>query len=341
MSLFIQECAMISPVGFNAESSAAAIRAKLRNIDETIYYAIDGSPIFAGQVPLPQPEHADQKLFTFIDSVLAECLEKIPQKSQEVVLVLCLPISEDLELIVRDRDAFLQGLEDRYGPHFGGLHIIEGGEVGPLRASKNAHKFLADYGLPIIVIVGVDSFLSPARLDKYERQDRIATEKNMGGFIPGEGASAIVLSQQPNSSTSLAINCITEAYETSHYDSGLPSQADGLAACLKTIVSQDPDIFHKVKDLFLTVSGEHFYFKEVSLSLSRTVRNKPDNFEYHHSVESTGRAGAASLTNDLAYCLSRARRIGMPPESYLFLVTEDDGGRGVAQVDWLGGENAE
>jgi 3-oxoacyl-[acyl-carrier-protein] synthase-1 len=41
-------------------------------------------------------------------------------------------------------------------------------------------------------------------------------------------------------------------------------------------------------------SGEHFYFKETALALSRTLRQRKEEFDIWHPAECTGEAGAAS-----------------------------------------------
>ena len=81
------------------------------------------------------------------------------------------------------------------------------------------------------------------------------------------------------------------------------------------------------------LSGEHFYFKEAALALSRTLRRRKEEFEVWHPAECIGETGAAAGIAMLAVA-DAARQMGYAPGPRVLLhLANDDGQRAAAVVD--------
>ena len=82
--------------------------------------------------------------------------------------------------------------------------------------------------------------------------------------------------------------------EQATIDSGEPLRADGLVQAIKDCVA---DAECQLADFDLRItdnSGEHYYFKEASLALTRALRQPKEFFDIWHPAEYIGESGAVS-----------------------------------------------
>jgi 3-oxoacyl-[acyl-carrier-protein] synthase-1 len=82
--------------------------------------------------------------------------------------------------------------------------------------------------------------------------------------------------------------------EAAHLESGEPLRADGLSQALRACLSEAGCQMHDMDFRITDNSGEQYYFREAALALSRTLRQRKEEFEIWHPAECTGETGAAS-----------------------------------------------
>src|SRR3954451_9259500 len=99
----IQGCGMMTGVGLTAPASCAAIRARLKNFQETRFIARGGEWIIGSEVPLDEPWRGLAKLARLLAGPLKECLDQVPDMPPEQVPIL-------LCLAEPDRPGRLEGL---------------------------------------------------------------------------------------------------------------------------------------------------------------------------------------------------------------------------------------
>src|SRR5690606_37235070 len=101
--------------------------------------------------------------------------------------------------------------------------IIEHGRVGAFVAMHNAHKLIYQEQIAGVIVAGVDSMLMPEVINTCMEADRLMTSIHSDGFIPGEGAGALLLvAGQPAATDSLQCNGLGFGHEAASIDSGLP-----------------------------------------------------------------------------------------------------------------------
>ncbi len=71
--------------------------------------------------------------------------------------------------------------------------VVAHGRVGALVALAQAQRLIGQEGVPQVLVVAADSLLSWPTLGAYDRDHRLLTAENSNGFIPGEGAGALLL----------------------------------------------------------------------------------------------------------------------------------------------------
>lgn len=292
----IHRTGLVTSVGLTAPSSCAAFRAKVSNPTETRFIDSSGEWIMAHQVALEQPWRGLTKLAKMASLAIDEALDGIPKTEWlRLPLILCVAEKERPgRMAGLDGELFLK-IEDELGVRFSPQSaIVTQGRVGVAVALLQA-RTLIDHGkLSRVLIVATDSLLSWPTLSHYERCTRLLTAQNSNGFMPGEGAGALLVGPPAGVSGELVCTGIGFAREAAHIDSEEPLRADGLSQAVKSALADAGCEMHDMDFRITDNSGEQYYFKEAALALSRTLRKRKEEFDIWHPAECTGEVGATS-----------------------------------------------
>lgn len=291
--LAILSTGLVTPVGLSAPASCAAFRAKLTNPSETRFMGRNGEWIMAHQVPLAKPWRGLTKLAKMAALAISECLADIPAEEwQHIPLLLCLAENERPgRLNGLDTELFAQietELQARFSPLSG---LIPHGRISVAVALQQARKLIADKGVSQVLIAATDSLLVGPTLAAYDEQERLLNNTNSNGFMPGEGAGALLLGY-PNSKNQLVCTGVGFGMETAHINSEEPLRAAGLTQAIKAALADAQCEMHDLDFRITDISGEQYYFKEAALALSRTLRQRKVEFDIWHPAECTGEPGA-------------------------------------------------
>lgn len=293
----------------------------------------------AHEVPLEKPWRGLAKLAHMAAIAAEESLADVPKREwSSIPLLLCVAESE--------RPGRMDGLDDRLfaeiqqllGAGFAaGSAIVPHGRAAAAMALSQARTLVQHHKADHVLIVAADSLLSWPTLSHYERQDRLLTPRNSNGFMPGEGAGAILIGEQQLAVNGLTCLGLGFGVESAHVDSEAPMRAHGLAWAVKAALveagCQIDDVACRVTDL----SGEQYYFKEATLALSRTARQRRENLELWHPAESVGETGAASGAICIAFAHAAAMKRYLPPGHTVLLHFAADVGDRAALVAGFGG----
>jgi 3-oxoacyl-[acyl-carrier-protein] synthase-1 len=331
LPIAIQRTGLVTSVGLSAPAACAAIRAKLKNPSETRFIDSAGEWIMAHQVPLEQSWRGLAKLGHMAAMAIEECLADVPRKEwSSIPLLLC--VAE------RDRPGRVEGLDDRLfvdlqralGIEFAvGSAIVAHGRVGMAIALMQARSLIHERKLRHVLVAATDSLLSWPTLSHYERNDRLLTARNSDGFMPGEGAGALLLAP-PGGQPELLCTGIGFGVETAPIGSEEPLRADGLAMAIRFATDEASCQVHDLDFRIADVSGEQYYFKEAALALSRTLRQRKEAFDIWHPAECTGEAGALSGASQIALADAACRKAYAPGVNILAHMAGDAGQRAAA-----------
>jgi 3-oxoacyl-[acyl-carrier-protein] synthase-1 len=227
---------------------------------------------------------------------IEEVLQDVPRgKWAELPLLLC-----TAEL---GRPGRLDGLDEQLGKQVQKeldvqfapqSAVIAQGRVATAVALAQARALIANSAAKQVLIAATDSLLSWPTLSHYERHDRLLTGRNSNGFIPGEGAGALLVGAADGKPGELICSGIGFGHEAAHIDSDQPLRAEGLSQALKAALSDAGCQMHDMDFRITDISGEQYYFKEATLALSRTMRVLKEELDIWHPAECTGETGAAS-----------------------------------------------
>jgi 3-oxoacyl-[acyl-carrier-protein] synthase I len=83
------------------------------------------------------------------------------------------------------------------------------------------------------------------------------------------------------------------------------------------------DVDYRIADL----SGEHYYFKEASLALARTLHRRKEDMDLWHPAECIGEAGSVIGPAMIAVASAAARKTYAPGPNVLIHAANDAGER--------------
>lgn len=327
--LRIERTGVVCPVGLSAPAACAAIRAKATNPVETAFFDPLGKRFMGHAVALEQPWRGVTKLARMAAMAIDEALDGVPpEQHAEIPLLLCVAEHE--------RPGRLDGLDDLLFPAIEALlgtafssrsSIVPQGRVAVPVAMSVAADLLAN-GAPRVLVVGVDSLLSASTLTALERDDRLLTARHSNGFMPGEGAAALLLAADAGP-PGLYCTGVGFGVEPAHVTSGEPLRGDGLAQAVRQALAAAGRELHEMDLRIADLSGEQYYFKEAALLLSRVMRQLKAEFDLWHPAECTGETGSAAGTIMLAV-VDAACRKGYAPGPHTIAHFSADGGRRAA-----------
>ncbi len=325
--LAIHRCGLITSVGKSAAASCAAMRAKLGNPSETRFMDSGGEWIMAHQVALDQPWRGLAKLARMGEHAAREALAGIPP-AQWAGIPLLLCVAE------RERPGRLSGLEDELhtqltallgSPFAPGSAIVPHGRLSTAVALQQARQ-LIQQGHARVLIIATDSLLTAATLTALDAQERLLNNRNSNGFMPGEAAGAILVGPA-GSGPELRCNGIGFDTEPAHIASEEPLRGDGLARACKAALAEAGCAMHEMDYRIADLSGEHYYFKEAALAVSRTMRSLKEEFDLWHPAEAIGEVGAASGIAMIALADAASRKGYAPGPASLAHFARDTGPR--------------
>jgi 3-oxoacyl-[acyl-carrier-protein] synthase-1 len=325
--LAVHGIGLISSIGLTAPTTCAALRAKVNNPTNTGFIGNGGIPFMAHQVDLGQPLRGRSKLRAMVVMAIEEALADVPREEiTSIPLLLCVAEAE--------RPGRLDGLDDllftevqetlglRFAPN---STIVADGRVGIAVALLRARTLISRGHASSVLVAAVDSFVNWAALRHYQQLDRLLTPNNSNGFIPGEGAGAVLLGAD-DGRPGLVCTGIGFGVEAAHIDSEEPLRAEGLTTALRNAMNEAGLQLHDFDLRIADLSGEQYGFKEASLAVARLLRVRKEEFDIWHPAECTGELGAVAGLSCLGIGHAAARK-GFAPGRFAILHFGNDGGR--------------
>lgn len=330
--LAIRRCGLVTSVGLSAASSCAAMRAKLGNPTETRFMDSGGTWIMAHQVAIESPWRGMVKLARMAVMSINEALTGIPRERWgEIPLLLCVAERERPGRLGGLEDQLLAQIESELGTRFAPQSaVVPHGRVAVAAALHQARQLINARQAAHVLIVAADSLLTAATLSAYDAQERLLNERNSNGFMPGEAAGAILVGPA-GSGPELRCCGIGFDIEPAHIASEEPLRGDGLARACKAALADAGCAMHDLDYRIADLSGEHYYFKEAALALSRTMRTLKEEFDLWHPAEAIGEIGAASGIAVLALADAASRK-GYAPGAGVIAHFSSDAGQRAAIV---------
>jgi 3-oxoacyl-[acyl-carrier-protein] synthase-1 len=333
--LAIVSTGLMTSVGLTAPAACAAIRCALTNPSETRFLNRDGERIFVHAVPRWEDLRGRPKLVLMAVEVIRECLRNVAEDEwARIPLLLC--VAEHLRPGRTDGldDRLFSEIQDAMRVSFSADSlIVPGGRVGIAVAALQARRLIAERRASRVLVAAVDSLITWPTLSAYEQQERLLTGETMNGFIPGEGAGAVLLGDATGEEQFVCTG-IGTAMEPSTLESGEPLRGIGLSKAIRSALVEAGREMHDLSFRIADLSGEQYYFKEAALALARTLRKPKESFDLWHPAECIGETGATAGLAMLAVAEAACRKGYAPGSRILMHLAADDGQRAALTLEF-------
>jgi 3-oxoacyl-[acyl-carrier-protein] synthase-1 len=293
-------------LGRDSTSSAAAVRAGISAFTEHPYIVDDvGEPIRVALTPwldvdLDGVERFRELLWPAIDESLRP-LTSGAEQMPRVAIALSIP-SQRPGLPPSLHESLRTGIEERYPRLFSHVATFQNGHASGLQALAAACQKVEQRAFDLCAVVGVDSYMEPATLAWLESSGRVHGSgrlNNAWGFIPGEGAGAVVVAhsdavERLGLNTHGAVLRVASAVEPDGATRGTVSTGRALSIVVRQVLEVLPDARLLVDEVICDANGEPDRADEYGFMVARSSERFRDPGGFLAPADCWGDVGAAS-----------------------------------------------
>lgn len=174
--------------------------------------------------------------------------------------------------------------------------VIPAGRAAVLVALELAMRALEQDPSAPVVVGGIDTYLDLKLLASLDLEGRILGPEVSDGFIPGEGASFIVLAHPSVAAaegTAVTVEAAASAQDPGHRSGTAPARGEGLAAAIELLRGRLADPGSVVGSTFAGLNGESFDAKQWGVARMRHADFFSPDATVSHPADCFGDAGAA------------------------------------------------
>jgi 3-oxoacyl-[acyl-carrier-protein] synthase-1 len=281
--------------------SCTAIRAGVSGYRETdFFHDIEPlEPVIGAAVPKTwsRDEESVDRVVAMAADAITECLTTVDTGSAPPLLLLGWRESHRAELEITGGANILRVIQDRVGVRFHPRSgIIPSGNAAAFMGLSIAAELIESGAAPLCLVGGVDSYLNTFDITYYESNFRLLGPAVARGFVPGEGAAFVAVTDERrlSAAASLAICGVGVAQE----DADVTALSDGhptgrgMVRALQAAESNsgicESQIAFRISDL----NGESYRGIESMLAQSRFYRTRRERLDIWHPADCIGETGA-------------------------------------------------
>lgn len=298
--MYLSAPGLVCSVGMSAEAACAAMRAGIAGFDELPYCDNNGEPIIGAAVPeLESGLSRAERLVEMLALALAETLGNVQLDPLEnIPLIVCLAEPDRpgggahlAQGIVRTLE---QKLKVNFHPSQSGT--IATGHTAGFRALRVARRLLDEDGISACLVCGVDSYINALSLNWLDQLERLKTNEESDGVIPGEAAAAILVTASPLN----AVERMVRAAGLGFSNEDAPVLSDevirgiGLATAARDALADAKISMQDIDFRISDITGESYGFKEQILAIARLMRVVKAELPIWHAADALGDTGAAA-----------------------------------------------
>ncbi|MCY1041608.1 hypothetical protein OV208_09815 [Corallococcus sp. bb12-1] len=269
-----------TPVGYTAESSAAAVRAGISRYAEYPFLSAQGEPVVvASDGLLDRKLEGRERLAPLLESVLGQVEEKLgPDVVQgcRIRLLLALPEArpgfseDDAVWIASAMKARFRGMDAHTN-----VMTIGRGHAGAMLAIEQVARESSNGRDALFLVAGADSYHHAETFIWLERGRRFAQPGVRGGFTPGEGAGCLALMsaglrRRLRLPRLAVVRGVSTAQERQLRDSSTGSFGVGMAQAVEGAMAGLDLPREGIDDLYTDINGERYRSEEWGFAALRT-----------------------------------------------------------------------
>ena len=332
----------VTPVGGDARSTAAAVRAGLCGFREHAYM-IDtaGEPMRVAQVAaMDAGLDGAARLVALLAPALDEALAGAGGRIARLGVAVALPPPRPGG--AQEAAGAVRALcEERLGRRLGPFQVFASGHAGGFEALDQARSWLRGGQVEAVIVAGADSYLAPQTLEWLEAEDQLhgaGPLNNAWGFIPGEAAGALLLTRDgatpgspPASRPWAEVLAVGLGRESKLNKSGEVCIGEGLTQALRRALDE-VSAAGVIDNVVCDMNGEAYRADEYGFSGLRVRDRLRDPTDFAAPADCWGDVGAAGLPLHLLLAASACRKGYAKGPLTLLWGSSDGGERGAAVI---------
>lgn len=339
---------MVTPVGHTADESCASIHAGLARIAESSELRVSdpkGHMVPATCAAVSGVTDGHRRFlrhYRLAVRAFAEAIEKAgiaDPDLRDVGVYLCTCEPERMIIDSRIEHELVRRLSQ--GIDVSDLtpraQVFPLGHAAIFQALQSAIADLQTGHVRYAIVGGVDTYLDEATLEWLADINRLKTDRNVIGIIPGEGAAFVVLEGRTaalarGASPLARVDGPATAMEPHGIYAGTPSRGEGLTIALQRTLAAVPDGGADTAVVLCDLNGERYRATEWGLTFFRALGAVQRSPAVWHPATSTGDTGAAAGAINLAFGAFAVAKGYARPEQVLLWGSSDEGLRGSAYL---------
>lgn len=330
--LHIHATGMCCAVGYSTAAASAAIGACVDHFRQSWFQTSDGKPLPCAMIwglDIWGPE----RMAALFSCVLDQCREETTLLPERTALLLLVPDP-------RRPGAETDWPQEIFERCVGELAFHPASRICPWDraglgpALRHAREVLQKGIVQRVLLAGVDSYLNAVTLNAFLDAERLLVGDISDGFIPGEGAGAVVLGLDAPAGPGVRICGVGCGEEAAHIlQNEKPNRTHGLTRANREAVAESGRPLTAMQFHLTDGNGNTYYAAESSVALTRTLEHPVPDFPYILPASCFGETGAAVGPLILAYLTRYMPREGL--HYGLVHTSADHGQRSAVLVEYL------
>ena len=287
---------LVSPVGYNAAATCAALRAGIAAFEELDYPDSNGIPLKGARIDAIAPAKRGRDRLVALAQLVVELIAAdaaVALPWSQMPIILC---TRESDVPGTRLKGILSGLKLPDGSMLGQRRTahIPAGQTSAFAALLQARRMLGEDNEPACLLLALDSLIDARTLAWLDGHMRLKTSAVTDGLIPGEAACLAVVSSKPMTPHFLALRGLGLGSETATATNEEPFRADGLTTALRDALADARAEMHEVAFRLSDVAGESYAFEELVLAQMRNMRKTRPEQPVWHAADCIGDTGAAA-----------------------------------------------
>lgn len=316
-SMHIVAGGLCCALGYHLDAALCAIRTNMDHFQESTFYGPSRVPINVAS--LPDDVYGEERLQRWIMYAVLDCATRLKDNASlfdvnRTAIVLLGPGSnrfagkQGIRLAELTHAAMwklhcenvrpVPGVSEPTERHR--LDVIMKSRAGLADGLLMAAQRLVNDNAAQVLLIGVDSYLNAADINHFLYNNRLLVKGNSDGFIPGEGAAAVVLRRAQSAAPGLHVKGVGTGDEPGRQDGSVPCRAEGLTKAIRTACTQakisPADLRFHLDDQ----NGEQFYSTDSANAMTRVMFGSP-KLPHLTLADKVGEIGAAAGPAMLAW----------------------------------------
>lgn len=342
--VFLAAMGAVTPIGRDAWSSAAAVRAGVSGFGEHPYMVdTAGNPMRVAAAPWIDIDlQGSDRIAALLVPALQQALAPLADAADSetaVALALGLPsarpgLPSSLAWDLRHRVAVA------FPNWFSSIAILETGHAAPLVGLQAAMRKIAEGAFDACIIAGVESLISPETLEWLEQSDQFhgaGSLNNAWGFIPGEAAGAVLVATEQvcrrlGVTPMARVLGVGRAHEPKAMKTATVCVGEGLTAAFREALSALP-AGSQVTDVYCDMNGEPYRADEFGFACLRTKEFFVSASDFIAPADCWGDVSAASAPLGMVLSTIAAQKAYANGRLAFVWASSERGDRGAVLLD--------